>query len=124
MNPKDVVLRFWKTMGSNDFFAASELLHDDFILEWPQSGERIRGRENFARLNTAYPSGGVWTFAVERIIAEGDNVATVITVTDGTRTDRAITFSTVRDERIWRQVEYWPEPFDAPAWRANWIERF
>lgn len=33
MNPKDVVLRFWKTMGSNDFFAASELLHDDFILE-------------------------------------------------------------------------------------------
>lgn len=124
MNPKDVVLRFWKTMGSNDFFAASELLHDDFILEWPQSGERIRGRENFAQLNTAYPSGGVWTFAVERIIAEGDNVATVITVTDGTRTDRAITFSTVRDERIWRQVEYWPEPFDAPAWRANWIERF
>jgi len=33
MNPKDVVWRFWKIMGGNDFFATTELLHKDFVLE-------------------------------------------------------------------------------------------
>lgn len=124
MNPKEVVLHFWKVMGANDFFAAAELLHEDFVLEWSQSGERIRGRENFARLNTAYPSGGKWRFEINRIVAEGDLVVTDVTVSDGTRNDRAITFSTVRDGRIWKQVEYWPDSFEAPAWRAEWVERF
>jgi hypothetical protein len=44
-------------------------------------------------------------------------------VTDGTRKDRVITFSTIREGRIWKQVEFWPEPFEAPAWRAQWIEK-
>lgn len=124
MNPKDLVLQFWNAMGENDFFAASQLLHDDYILEWPQSRERIRGRDNFARLNTAYPSDGKWTFSIIEIVREGGIVVTDVLVSDGTRNDRAITFSTIRDGRIWKQVEYWPESFEAPAWRAEWVERF
>lgn len=124
MNPKDLVLQFWKVMGENDFFAASQLLHDDYILEWPQSRERIRGRDNFARLNTAYPSDGKWTFSIIEIVREGGIVVTDVLVSDGTRNGRAITFSTIRDGQIWKQVEYWPESFEAPAWRAEWVERF
>lgn len=111
-------------MGENDFFAAAELLHEDFILEWPQSRERIRGRENFARLNTAYPAGGKWTFSINHIVSEGDMVVTDVSVSDGTRNDRAITFSTIRNGLIWKQSEYWAEPFEAPNWRAEWVERF
>ncbi len=124
MNSKDVVVRFWKVMRDNDFFAASELLHEGFTLEWPQSRERIRGRENFARLNTAYPAGGKWMFVINQIVAEGDTVVTDVSVSDGIRDDRAITFSTIRGGRIWKQVEYWTEAFEAPAWRAEWVERF
>lgn len=124
MNPKDIVLKFWEAMGGNDFFVVAELLHEDFILEWPQSRERIRGRENFARLNTAYPAVGKWTFSINQIIAEGDMVVTNVSVSDELRNDRAITFSTIRGGRIWMQAEYWPEPFEAPAWRAEWVERF
>ena len=123
MNPKQIVEQFWKVMESNDFYAASELLHNDFILEWVQSGELIRGRENFAKINTTYPAEGKWRFTINSIIAEGDRVVTDVSVTDGVRKDRAITFSTVRNGKIWKQIEFWPEPFDAPEWRAQWVEK-
>ena len=123
MNSKQIVEQFWKTMGDNDFYAVTELLHDDFTLEWHQSGERIRGRENFAKINTAYPAEGKWRFTINSIVAEGDVVVTDVSVTDGVRQDRVITFSTLRDGKIWKQVEFWPDPFEAPAWRAQWVEK-
>lgn len=123
MNPKQIVQQFWDAMASNDFFAAAQLLHDDFTLEWQQSGEQIRGRENFAKINSAYPAAGTWRFTIHALIAEGETVVSDVSVTDGTRQDRAITFSTIRDGKIWKQVEFWPEPFDAPKWRAIWVEQ-
>ena len=123
MNPKQLLEQFWQTMESNDFYAVAQLLHDDFILEWVQSGERIRGRENFAKLNTAYPTEGTWHFTIHSIVADGDEVVTDVSVTDGTLHDRVITFSTIRDGKIWKQVEFWPEPFAAPEWRKQWVEK-
>jgi ketosteroid isomerase-like protein len=123
MKPKELIEQFWQTMESNDFYAVAQLLHDDFVLEWVQSGERIRGRENFAKLNTAYPTQGTWHFTIHSIVADGDEVVTDVSVTDGTLHDRVITFSTIRDGKIWKQVEFWPEPFSAPEWRAEWVEK-
>lgn len=124
MNSKQIMETFWKTMESNDFHAVAELLHDDFTLEWHQSGERIRGRENFAKINTAYPANGKWHFSINSIITEGNHVVTDVSVTDGVVKDRVITFSTIRDGKIWKQIEFWPEPFEAPEWRAQWVEKF
>lgn len=120
---KEIIKNFWLAMESNDFYKASELLHDDFTLEWHQSGERIRGRENFAKLNTAYPVQGIWHFIINSIVAEGDQVVSDVSVTDGVLNDRVITFSTIRDGKIWKQIEFWPEPFEAPEWRAQWVEK-
>lgn len=44
---KQIVEHFWAAMQTNDFKAAAEFLHDDFLLEWPQSGEQIRGRARY-----------------------------------------------------------------------------
>mgnify|MGYP001476182778 FL=1 len=123
MNSKQQLEQFWQTMESNDFYAVAQLLHDDFVLEWVQSGERICGRENFAKLNTAYPTQGTWHFTINSIVADGDEVVTDVSVTDGTLSDRVITFSTIRDGKIWKQVEFWPEPFSAPEWRTEWVEK-
>jgi hypothetical protein len=49
--------------------------------------------------------------------------ATDVTVTDGSSTFRAVSFFEVRDALIWRMTEFWPEPFEPPAERAQWIER-
>lgn len=122
-NSKQILERFWTTMQTNDFVTASELLHDDYLLEWPQSGERIRGRANFVAVNVNYPAHGPWEFTIHRILAEGDEVVSDVSVTDGVVRARAITFSTMRDGKILRQTEFWPDPFEAPAWRAQWVEK-
>lgn len=118
-----VVERFWTAMGENDFQAAGELLHDEFVLAWPQSGERIRGRANFVAINVQYPATGRWRFTLHRLVADSSGVVTDITVTDGTVSGRVITFSKVRDGRIVRQTEYWPDPFEPAPWRAQWVEQ-
>jgi ketosteroid isomerase-like protein len=118
-----VVERFWAAMNANDFEAASELLHDDYVLEWPQSGERIRGRANFVAINENYPAAGPWRVTIHRLVAGEGEVVSEVTVTDGVTTGRAITFSKIREGKILRQVEYWPDPFEAAAWRSQWVER-
>ena len=123
MNNKQILENFWATMETNDFRAASQLLHDDYTLVWPQSGERILGRENFAAINTNYPAEGKWHFEINHILADGDIVVTDVSVTEGKITGHAITFSTIRDGKIWKQVEFWPDPFEAPAWRAQWVQK-
>jgi len=120
---KSIVAQFWATLQTDDFRESARLLAEDFVLEWPQSGERIRGPENFAALNQHYPAAGRWQFTVDRIIAEGDQVVTDVGVTDGKTTGRAITFSTVDAGKIVNQVEFWPDPFEPAEWRAHWVER-
>ncbi|MCI0397078.1 MAG: nuclear transport factor 2 family protein [Chloroflexi bacterium] len=120
---RQLVEQFWATMNSNDFRAAAELFHDDYVLEWPQSGERIRGRENFVAINDNYPAAGRWHFTIHRLIADESGTASEVTVTDGAITARVVTFSEFRDGKIVYQVEYWSDPFEAAAWRAEWVER-
>ena len=123
LKSKQVVEQFWEAMQTNDFRLAGELLHDDYSLHWPQSGERIRGRANFVAINENYPAHGRWEFRIHRIVAEGNIVVSDVEVTDGVIRGRVITFSTIQDGQILQQTEFWPDPFEAPAWRAQWVER-
>jgi ketosteroid isomerase-like protein len=120
---KQIVEGFWADMQTNDFNAAGQFLHDDYVLEWPQSGERIRGRANFVAINENYPAEGRWEFIIHQIIAEGDKVVSDVGVTDGQISARVITFSTLRDGKIVHQLEFWPDPFEPAAWRAQWAEK-
>jgi ketosteroid isomerase-like protein len=117
-----VVERFWQLMGSNDFHSVGEVLSDAFVLEWPQSGERIRGRDAFAAMNAEYPAHGPWRFAVNRIVGGDDAAVSDVFVTDGVQAARAITFFVVNDGKIDEIVEFWPEPFEAPANRRHVVE--
>ena len=120
---RQLVERFWRTMNENDSRAAGQLFHDDYVLDWPQSGERIRGRANFAAINEHYPASGRWVFNVHRVIADGKGAATDVAVTDGAISARALSFFEIRDGLIWRMTEYWPDPFEPAAWRMQWTER-
>jgi hypothetical protein len=110
-------------MATNDFTAASRCLTDDFRLHWPQSGEMVEGRADFAALNAAYPAAGPWTFDLRRIVGEGDQIVTEVGVSDGVMRATALTFHTVRGDLIALQREFWPDPFEAPEWRAAWVRR-
>lgn len=110
-------------MATNDFFAVKEVLSQDFVLEWPQSNERIRGATNFALLNTEYPARGPWVFTINRIVGGDGEAVSDVSVTDGVLRARAISFFTVDDGSITKIVEFWPEPYEAPFDRSQFVER-
>lgn len=108
-------------MTTNDFRAVGRLLSDDYRLEYPQSGETFSGPDNFVHINEDYPANGLWRFTVHKLVAEGSEVVTDVSVTDSVVKARVITFSTVKGGLIVRQLEFWPEPFEAPEWRRAWV---
>lgn len=110
-------------MATNDFHAVKAVLADDFVLEWPQTKERIRGAENFAKLNVAYPAQGPWKFEINRIVANANDAVSDTSITDGVMQARAITFFTTDGNLISKIVEFWPEPYDAPFDRSQFVER-
>ncbi len=76
--------RHWATCGDLDQDAAHEIYHDDCVVEWPQSGERVRGKANLHALRTAHPSR--LEFDVRRILGGGDLWITEYTIAyDGAR---------------------------------------
>jgi ketosteroid isomerase-like protein len=116
-----LVERFWATMNTNDWGEVGALLHDDYTLEYPQSGERFRGRATAVAINAEYPVAGRWMFVVRAIVADAGGAASDVVFSDGAGEHRLQTFFQMRDGLIWRMVEYYPEPFDAPASRAHLV---
>ncbi len=117
-----LVEQFWQLMASNDFFSVSAVLSEDFVLEWPQSGERIRGAENFAKMNAEYPAHGPWIFTVHQIVAEHEKLVSDVSITDGVQWARALSFFTGANGKIQKIVEFWPDPFVAPENRRHLVE--
>jgi hypothetical protein len=107
-------------MDDRDWEGVSPLLHDEFVREWPQSRERIRGRDNFVAVNRNYP--GDWSITVDQVLVDGERAASHVTVHIDGRNEVAVSFYELRDGLIRRQIEYWPEPYSAPTWRAAWVE--
>ena len=91
-NAVSLAEEFWKLMMTNDFRSVGSILSDDFVLEWPQSNERIRGRHNYATMNEEYPAHGRWQFTVHRIVGNQSEAVSDVSVTDGVEHARAITF--------------------------------
>lgn len=114
-----LIEQYWDVMNENDWRGAGMLLDDDYMLHYPQSGERFRGRESVVAMNEAYPAAGRWRFTVHAVVADADSAVSDVSVTDGARDDRVVSFFSVRDGRIAAMTEYWPEPFAIPAWRAE-----
>lgn len=122
MSPSELVREFWRLMSTNDFYAVTGVLAPEFVLEWPQSKERIRGPARFAQMNAEYPAHGPWRFTVHRLFGAGSEVVSEVSVTDGVQAGRAISFFTVEAGKISALVEYWPDPFPAPAHRSHLVE--
>ena len=118
----EVAYEFWRLMGTNDFRSVTAILAQDFVLEWPQTKELIRGAERFARMNEEYPAHGPWRFTINQLVGTESEAVSDVTVTDGARTDRAITFFTVVRGKVTRIVEFWPEPSSPATDRTHLTE--
>ena len=62
--------RHWAASDANDFETEHQIYREDAVLEYPQSGERIRGRRNIQASRFAQPSRK--RFTVRRILGAAD----------------------------------------------------
>ncbi len=113
----------WEAIGVEDWDAVAGLVHEDFIQEWPQSGERIVGRDNAIAINRHFP-GGLPRMKFRRTVAAGALAVLQVELTyaDGSRY-LGVTVIEVGDGKIARETDYFAQPFPAPQWRAQWVEK-
>lgn len=113
----------WQRMEARDWEAVAAQLDPEVVVDWPNTGERMRGRGNYLAVQREYPEG--WHIEVLRIVDGGDQVASEVRVDRGGQRFYASSFFELADGRIVRAVEYWSsgEPEEPPAWRAPWTER-
>jgi SnoaL-like domain len=100
-----------------------ELRHEDYVMEMPQSGEAIRGRENMRRFQEAYPGGAPSMRLLRVLVREGLWVVEAVYERGGGQVFDVAMILELKDGKIWRDRRYYAEPFDAPEWRAQWVER-
>jgi hypothetical protein len=99
---------------------------EDYVLEMPQSGERIRGRENVRAFQEAYPSDTTHPPSVRLrrvLVREGLWVVEGTIDYGGGRESEVVMICELRDGKMWHDRWYFAEPFEAPEWRAKWVER-
>ena len=105
----------------------SELASPDMVQEWPQSGERIRGRDNIAAVNQSYEgaTGMAPKMTLRRILKPGTAWVTESTIDygDGTPVSFVSIIETNDDGKIVKETDYFANPFPAPEWRRKWVEQ-
>jgi hypothetical protein len=106
-------------LSRTDPEAAHRIYHDDAVLEFPQSGERFEGVENFREWRSNYPAST--SFELGEIRGQDD-----VWVMEGkVRYDDGpwnfgVSVHQFRGDRIERETIYFAEAFEAPEWRARW----
>lgn len=109
-------------INSGDHEALDMVFTEDVVMEWPQSGERIKGGQNRRAIYSRFPSlpkvtprritgsGNFWVLEANLDYGDGDPYQCVFVFE-------------MRDGLIAKEVAYWTKPFPAPSWRAPWVER-
>jgi hypothetical protein len=120
---RETVEGFWNALEAKELEAATGFLHEGFIEEWPQSGERIRGTANWLGMTTSHPTFPAVTHV--RTLGEGDVWATHARYDYGDGVAwQVCAIQEMRDGRIFRITEVFGSPFEAADWRAHLVERF
>jgi ketosteroid isomerase-like protein len=119
---RQTVERLVRALNEHDLELFDAQFHEDSVIEYPQSGERIVGRENRRAVYEAFP--GLPTVTPRRITAAGELAVleAAFDYGDGSPWQAVLVFE-LRDGRVARETAYWTQPFAAAEWRAQWVER-
>jgi hypothetical protein len=111
----------WAASDANDFETEHLIYHEDAVLEYPQSGERTRGRSNIQNQRASQPSKK--RFSIRRIIGTGALWVTEFILTYDGKPSYTVSIMEFGGDKVARETQYFADPFVAPAFRAQWVER-
>jgi ketosteroid isomerase-like protein len=113
--------RYWEDTKALDLVRIHEIYHDDVVVEFPQSKERILGKKNIYELRAHYPAK--LTFQILRVRGEGNLWVTELIITYDGRPVYVVTVMEFRDGKVAHETHYYADPFEPPEWRSQWVER-
>ena len=112
--------RHWAASDANEFDVEHDIYQEDALLEYPQSGERIRGRNNIQASRIAQPNAK--RFSVRRIIGAGDLWITEFILSYDDSPSYSVSIMEFRDGKVARETQYFGDPFAPGPSRAQWVE--
>jgi hypothetical protein len=125
----ELAAKFTDVLKAGDFGQLSQLIQesatDDFVTEWPQSGERL-SKTATIKMSESYPemSGTSPKFEYKRMLGGGDVFVIEATIDYGDGVPVSyVGIGELRDGKVAKMTEYFANPFEAPAWRADFVER-
>jgi hypothetical protein len=116
-----VIQRLIDCINDRKIEVMDELFHDDATMNWPQSGERVNGAENRRAIYRSFPQ--LPTITPRRMRSAGDLVIAEATLDYGGPAYETVFIFELDQGRIRTETAYWSEAFEAPQWRAQWVER-
>jgi hypothetical protein len=109
MDSATVIRELWSRTQARDWTGVTELIAPGAVIEWPVSGERFTGRDNYVAMNRAYPEG--WEIKILRVIGDGDQAASEVEVPhEMLGLFRVVSFWHVKEGQVVRGTEYWTNP--------------
>lgn len=115
------VREFWDSLQARDWERFGATVTHDVVAWWPQSRERVTGRDALVRFMAEFP--GDWSLVVEREHGDAVGVATLIAFTVAGETVPGATFFDLADDgRVRGFTEFWPEPYAPPPGREHLVE--
>jgi hypothetical protein len=111
----------WAASDANDFVTEHLIYLEDAVLDYPQSGERTRGRSNIQGQRASQPSNK--RFSIRRIIGGDDLWVTEYILTYDNKPSYTVSIMEFSGVKVARETQYFADPFVAPASRAQWVEK-
>jgi len=111
----------WAASDSNDFKTGHSIYLDDAVLEYPQSGERTRGRLNIQNQRASQPNKK--RLSIRRITSSGNLWVTEFILSYDGRPSYTVSIMEFEGDKVERETQYFADPFVAPAFRAQWVQR-
>jgi hypothetical protein len=117
---KAAIEEHWQASESGDSEVEHAIYSADAALDYPQSGERFRGRDKISAQRGAHPANR--HFTVLRIVGQGDLwVSQCIITYDGEPT-YSVSIMEFDNESVIHETQYFADPFGAPDWRMALAE--
>jgi hypothetical protein len=112
----------WRASAAGDVDAEHAIYDDDAICDYPQSGERIFGRSNLQALRSHHP-GKPSGFNVKRILGRDELWITEYTIVYQGQPAYTVSIMEFLNGKVVHETQYFADPFEAPSWRTQWVER-
>jgi hypothetical protein len=114
------LLQHWEASERGDLEAEHAIYAADAILDYPQSGERYRGRSRIRAQRGGHPAER--HFTVRRILGGGGLWVSECVITyDGVPT-HSLSVMEITDGLVTHETQYFADTFPAPAGRAGLAE--